>query len=156
MEIQQERGRCLILVFPDDRVEDVRNPDLEPGIVTSYFARFPAFVADDAVMVVFLLQIVYVNCVDPRQALYHHCHVMTEFRQRELSVRVRQGREEESPAILHGDGLFLRRVGFGNLDLVPGIRLNTENAGVIVVVVKQCLLEYLPDADRVLFLCPGR
>ena len=156
MEVQQEWGRCLILVFLDDRVEDVRDPDFEPGVVTSYLAGFPAFVADDAVVVVLLLQIVYVNRVDPCQALYHHCHVVTEFRQRELSVRVRQGREEESTALLHGDCLLLRRIGLGDLYLVPGIRRNPEDACVIVIIVKQCLFEYLPDAYRVLFLCPGR
>ncbi len=87
----------------------------------------------DSTVVVLLAELEQINSVYPGQAQNHHRNIAANPRLRVYQVRLRQRCRKKCPARLSGDRLLLRFVCMGSLHLRPGIRLDTHNAGVVVV-----------------------
>lgn len=128
-------------------------------VISSELASLGSLVAYDAIMVVFLFQIEYVNRIHSCKAEYHHCNIMSKLCQGLGAVGRRERSSKEGSALFHGYGSLLWSVRLWNFHFQPRICCYSHDTIVIVVEIKQTLLEYLTDTHRVHLLgscCCGK
>ena len=81
VEVEQIRRVGLIKILVEYRLQYTGYLHFYVGVISSELASLGSLVAYDAIMVVFLFQIEYVNRIHSCKTEYHHCNIMSKLRQ---------------------------------------------------------------------------